>query len=399
MPIDFYTWKSLLEGKDTAKSRIQTIVDFLEKREGDKVFFIDDFEEIRREGEPNQKCALLFTKAGKSVRLNFTQSGQLYSADFWKPSSKKPVATAYFKEKTIEEALPILTKLFHDPEMQRLEESNEVVQIVRPKQESEANDAIKNAEKKLKKKYEGDYELQDPETIFEDMKEYINMVVDGKMYAAVFSGQPGTGKSYRTKKYLEERGLKKGKDFIWYKARATAVGLYKLLYENRDKIIVLDDLDSVHKDTTAINVLAGVLDTQKERTVDWQTGPPVKDDKGELIPRSFTFVGKVFFLTNYPLRKIDPKLISRCFKLEIAFSREDMIQLMWSIIDDLQSAAGEPIATSIKERAMELLSKASSEEEEVELSLRTLIKAAAIIETVGSNEETALRMIAQQCRS
>ena len=392
MILDYKTWKRIFEADTSSVASVtKEVADFLRK-EHKNLYVIEDFETIKRENEPLQVGCLIFDGEGKSVRLNFTEKGKLFSADFWKPSSGKPVSTSYFKDDDMSIVLPIVLKLFNDPSTVTIEEKidNEQVTVISPKEE-------KATEKEDEVKIEGGYEISDPDTIFDDMKKYVNMVIDGEMFALIISGQSGVGKSFKTKKFLEERNLVKDRDYVVYKSKASAAGLYMLLYENNGKIILLDDIDSVFDSKDAINTLAGALDTEKNREISWAVARPIGAN-GQDIPKKFIFTGKVIFLTNVPLRKIDPKIRGRCFSLEVALGKDDMIQYMYSLIDDVKSASGAEIPTHVREHGMQLLAQAASELTSVELNLRTLIKAIAIVNICKGNDEIALRMIKQQCR-
>ena len=71
-------------------------------------------------------------------------------------------------------------------------------------------------------------------------------------------------------------GLRESYDFVHFKGRATAAGLFITLYENSDKIIVLDDCDSVFKDDDAVNILKGALDSYDTRKISYITTKALK---------------------------------------------------------------------------------------------------------------------------
>ena len=103
---------------------------------------------------------------------------------------------------------------------------------------------------------------RDPEIMFSNLKNLTKMVAKGLQPSLVVTGMAGMGKTHVVKQTLEEAGLKESTDFVHFKGRATAAGLYITLYENSDKIIVLDDCDSVFKDDDAINILKGEKATE-----------------------------------------------------------------------------------------------------------------------------------------
>ena len=98
-------------------------------------------------------------------------------------------------------------------------------------------------------------ESQDPSEMFKNIERLTKMVGRGLQPSLVITGSAGTGKTHIVKSTLEEMGLKESTDFVHFKGRATPAGLFVTLYENNDKIIVLDDCDSVFKDDDAENIL------------------------------------------------------------------------------------------------------------------------------------------------
>ena len=100
-------------------------------------------------------------------------------------------------------------------------------------------------------------EAQDPSEMFKNIERLTKMVGRGLQPSLVITGGAGMGKTHIVKSTLEEMGLKESYDFVHFKGRATAAGLFVTLYENNDKIIVLDDCDSVFRDDDAVNILKG----------------------------------------------------------------------------------------------------------------------------------------------
>ena len=91
-------------------------------------------------------------------------------------------------------------------------------------------------------------QTQDPEDMFKNIERLTKMVGRGIQPSLVITGGAGTGKTHLVKSTLEQMGFTESREFVHFKGRATAAGLFITLYENSDKIIVLDDCDSVFKD-------------------------------------------------------------------------------------------------------------------------------------------------------
>ena len=86
---------------------------------------------------------------------------------------------------------------------------------------------------------------KDPEIMFNNLRNLTRMVGKGLQPSLVVTGMAGMGKTHIVKETLEQLGLKESNEFVHFKGRATAAGLYITLYENSDKIIILD-LSLIH---------------------------------------------------------------------------------------------------------------------------------------------------------
>lgn len=129
------------------------------------------------------------------------------------------------------------------------------------------------------------------------MDTLISAVARGISPSLIISGGPGLGKSYSTKTILEQLGVK----FTFAKGFAKSTGLFRLLYEHRNKgeVIVFDDCDSIlTEDPVALNIFKSALELSETRVVSWLSEKEFIDDNGDVIPRFFQFDGSVIFLTN-----------------------------------------------------------------------------------------------------
>jgi hypothetical protein len=129
-------------------------------------------------------------------------------------------------------------------------------------------------------------------------------------------------------------------NFVYYRGRITTTGVYNLMFKYKNYIIVIDDCDDLFLVSDGTNLLKAVTESEPVRTLsnlNARTG--AKDAK---IPASFKFTGKVFFITNLELSKIEPALISRAEFLEVKFSNKEMLDRIHSkmdkVLNDMPSA-------------------------------------------------------------
>jgi hypothetical protein len=217
-------------------------------------------------------------------------------------------------------------------------------------------------------------EKRDPKKMFKNLERLTKMVGRGIQPSLVITGGAGLGKTYLVKKTLTDMGLEEAKQFVHFKGRATAAGLFVTIYENADKIIVLDDCDSVFKDVDAVNLLKAALDSYDTRKLSYISTKPLKDTYGDPVPRHFEFTGKIIFISNISQSKLDEAIKSRSFVADISMNTKQMFQR----IDDLKDAMEPKIPNEVKEKALAIMKSLEKKYEGVEINLRSFIKACRI---------------------
>lgn len=232
-------------------------------------------------------------------------------------------------------------------------------------------------------------EKRDPKVMFNNLERLTKMVGRGIQPSLVITGGAGLGKTYLVKKTLTDMGLEEAKQFVHFKGRATAAGLFVTLYENSDKIIVLDDCDSVFKDMDAVNMLKAALDSYDTRKLSYISTKPLKDAYGDPVPRHFEFTGKIIFISNISQSKLDDAIKSRSFVSDISMNTKQMFQR----IDDLKDQIETKIPNEVKDKALEIMKGLEKKYDGVEINLRSFIKACRICAMGFDNAEG---MVAEQ---
>lgn len=232
-------------------------------------------------------------------------------------------------------------------------------------------------------------EKRDPKVMFNNLERLTKMVGRGIQPSLVITGGAGLGKTYLVKKTLTDMGLEEAKQFVHFKGRATAAGLFVTLYENSDKIIVLDDCDSVFKDMDAVNMLKAALDSYDTRKLSYISTKPLKDAYGDPVPRHFEFTGKIIFISNISQSKLDEAIKSRSFVSDISMNTKQMFQR----IDDLKTQIETKIPNEVKDKALEIMKGLEKKYDGVEINLRSFIKACRIC---AMGFENAEGMVAEQ---
>ena len=252
------------------------------------------------------------------------------------------------------------------------------------------------------------------EQIIERMRERFSILddmtqasIDGVVRGMVVTGPPGVGKSFGVEQVLEKNSLfdklagNKLK-FEVIKGASSAIGLYKVLYQNADKnnVLVLDDCDTVLYDETSLNLLKAALDSSKKRKLSWNTDSALLRREG--IPDTFEFKGSVIFITNLKFDKVRGKIkdhldaiMSRCHYLDLMDTTREKVLRCKQIVKD--GMLNEYQFT--KDEEAELMSFMIDNKDKMrEISLRMVTKLADLKKSMASKwkrtaEVTCMRRV------
>lgn len=118
-------------------------------------------------------------------------------------------------------------------------------------------------------------------------KQYVKMVGKGNARGLLLCGEAGLGKSFLVRKALIEDNV----NFVIIKGHITPLQLYSILYENRNKLIILDDLNILNSEIN-LNMLKACL-SDDERLVQYHTS-----SNRLQVPSKFYFDGRLVILQN-----------------------------------------------------------------------------------------------------
>lgn len=230
---------------------------------------------------------------------------------------------------------------------------------------------------------------------FDFLTDFVNMVADRTSPSLLVTGEGGLGKTFTVNKALKDAGLTNTSDMVGFgsdnvllesqsrkiytviKGYSTAKGLYRSLFENRNRIVIFDDCDSVLKDPVALNLLKGALDSYDKRIISWNAESFGDDD----LPRSFEFKGGVIFISNMPIFKVDQAIRSRAICVDLSMNATQKIERMGAIIKTEEFLP--EYSDNVKQAALAFLSEMKDEAKE--LSLRTLISVTKVAGRGGDN--------------
>lgn len=121
------------------------------------------------------------------------------------------------------------------------------------------------------------------------LESYVGAFAQGHINLLILVGPPGLAKSRTVKAIL-------GGDACWIEGNATAFGMYLQLYQNRDRFVVIDDVDSLYSDRNGIRLLKCLCQTEEEKAVAWHSAARSLEKAG--IPREFVTKSRVVIICN-----------------------------------------------------------------------------------------------------
>lgn len=261
----------------------------------------------------------------------------------------------------------------------------------------------------------------------EHLEGLVSGIVKGSFNALFVAGKGGTGKTQTVEDTLHAAGLSDGDGYFKVTGSASPFGIYEMLYKYRNSIILFDDSDGALSDQDGRNLIKAATDTKKLRKLAWQKknsklydpahGVPLKKKKGgkedvnldniddfdenatdddladpEMIPSYFNFEGRVIFISNMQLDKLDPDgaLRTRAFVIVINPTNEEIYQRMEEIIDNIKLEAG----SMNHDERMEVLDIIRTSNKKGDASLRTLVRALNIASSGAKNWKVLVKLYA-----
>lgn len=238
----------------------------------------------------------------------------------------------------------------------------------------------------------------------EHLEGLVTALVKGSTNALFVAGRGGTGKTQTVEDTLAEHGLSDGNGFFKITGSASPIGMYSALYKNRNGIILFDDCDGALESQDGRNIIKAATDTKKIRKIAWskkssgmydpdsREEPAEGEEEDDDLPKYFDFKGRVIFISNLPLNKLDPDgaLRTRAFIISIDPTPEEIFDRMGEILNDIKVEGG---SLSAKER-QNVLAVVKTSRRAKDASLRTLVRALNLAASGAPNWERLCELYA-----
>jgi len=324
---------------NTQEKYIDLIINYLKKNSDFDLFeYNEEFEVIKNDYPRKLTGKLFLIPNEKAVRFNFDKE-KIVSIDMWNNFEFSFEKIINKPDYTMDIEVSISSIL--DDIVAFIDGEFEIVEKLKdgPDVKVAADENVNlNTFKINKKIFDEDID------VFESIKLYTAQIAWKGSNSLVISGLAGMGKSYDVEDTLKTMHI----DYIPVSGDITTSGLYEILFLNRDKLILFDDMDSVFDDKASINLLKAVLDTKPKRKVSRilkthfdsfdMTDEQIETRYRETgkLPKQFEFTGRIIFITNVPGSELDEALISRSLYVDVNPEIDEVIKRIKSIMPNIQ---------------------------------------------------------------
>jgi len=192
---------------------------------------------------------------------------------------------------------------------------------------------------------------------YELLNQSLKAVSKGTINLLILKGLAGIGKTYATLKYVKENDI----NHEYINNYATPLAFYKLIYENRNKkVIIFDDVQSIGdpKIKSMFKSVCGELENGK-RMVSYHSTSQILER--EELPESFECNTNIILIFNEDISGFEP-IINRGVTIDFQFNFKEMLE----ILETFQEAAG------IEQEVMDYV-KENCNQATKNLSIRTLV--------------------------
>ena len=125
-------------------------------------------------------------------------------------------------------------------------------------------------------------------TRYQQLERFVRAFADGHLNLLIVLGQPGLAKSQTVRRVVP--------DACWIEGNATAFGVYTAAWHHRDRMMVLDDVDSLYAERNAVRLLKCLCQSDPVKRVAWQSASTALDKQG--VPRAFETSSRVIIIAN-----------------------------------------------------------------------------------------------------
>ena len=233
-----------------------------------------------------------------------------------------------------------------------------------------------------------------------DLRRAMVLLMNNATQSLYLAGRGGVGKTQTVEDELAKRGLTDGEGYFKITGSASTAGIYRILYKHRKDILLFDDSDGALADMDSRNLFKAASDTKKVRKISWMKAgknyvdPDDMDEDDDsadpdVLPRYFDFTGKIIFISNLKLDKLDPDgaLRTRGYVISIDPSDIEVYDYMAKIVGNIKLDVDFELSVKQRQEVIDVLRSRKLKEGGVNLRqlVRGLNTMAGILRDGGSD--------------
>jgi len=158
---------------------------------------------------------------------------------------------------------------------------------------------------------------------YAELGKFLQMFSQRKIELLILQGEAGIGKTASIKEAIEE------KEHLFLTSHCTPLEFHNLLYENRNKSIVLEDMDKMLKSPIMVSLLKQLCETRQVKEIQYSS------TTGRLtVPRSFKTSSNVLISCNKLLARDKNMLalLSRGLHIDFQPTHQELLNKMQEIL-------------------------------------------------------------------
>lgn len=184
----------------------------------------------------------------------------------------------------------------------------------------------------------------------------LEAISKGDINILTLLGSPGTGKTFTTLQYLKGKNI----NYAYINSYATPLSFYELLYENRNKdVLVFDDIHGVSNPLVLSMLKSACWVSDEKRIVSYYSTSSKMDLRD--LPESFEFSAKVVLIFNKLIQGYEP-MVNRGITINFDFNFKEKMRIFEELKNDAD--IGEDILDYVKANCNDATNN---------LSIRTLV--------------------------
>jgi hypothetical protein len=219
----------------------------------------------------------------------------------------------------------------------------------------------------------------------EDLRRAMVLLMNNATNSLYLAGRGGVGKTQTVEEELHKRGLTDGQGYFKITGSASTAGIYRLLFEHKRDILLFDDSDGALADQDSRNLFKSASDTKKVRKISWMKAGKnyvdpseyEEDEDGgvqDVLPRYFDFTGKIIFISNLAINKLDPDgaLRTRGYLVNIDPTDAEVYKYMEKIVGKIKLDVDYTLTDAQRKEVITILS--ARKRPEGSANLRQLVR-------------------------